>query len=153
MGKVFDEYQEQRRKLVEAYIQPTRITFSPEGHKKALMENLASGAFMPATNPSGQATYDGWPYTVVNDQAEDVKLHNAMTDSPHARQNAITFAMKGPFGKFGAERPKTMIEIVANSLDAKTLCDIIMTWLGADCDWGDFEKELHAVVEKHGRFE
>ena len=151
MGKVFDEYQEQRRKLVEAYIQPTRITFSLEGHKRALMENLASGAFMPATNPSSPATYDGWPYSVVKDQVEDVKLHNAMTDSPRPRQRAIT--VRGTFGKFGGEEPKTMVQLVASSLDAATLCDIIMEWLGGDPHWGDFEKELHAVVEKHGRFE
>ena len=44
-------------------------------------------------------------------------------------------------------------KIVAPSLDAATLCDIIMEWLGADCNWGEFEKELHSVVEKYGSFE
>lgn len=151
MDSIFNQYREQRRKLVEAYIQPTRITFSSDGFAKMRAEHDSTSLWNTA-GPSGKPdTYDGWPYSVVNDQPEEVKLHNAMTDSPRPRQRAIT--VRGTFGKFGGEEPKTMVQLVASSLDAATLCDIIIEWLGADPHWGDFEKELHAVVEKHGRFE
>lgn len=150
---ILEQYREQRRKLVEAYIQPTRITFSPAGYTKMLSEH-DSTTLHHSAGPAGKPnTYDGWPYSVVNDQQEEVKLHNAMTDSGRPRQRAIT--VQGTFGKFGGQEPKTMVQLVASSLDAATLCDIIREWLDADdaTHWGDFEKELHAVVEKHGRFE
>jgi len=158
--KLFDEYFRQRSDLVEASHTPRTVLFSQAGYSRAMKEA------MPDTNHFDGAaglprTYCGLPYVIdPAATAELVVTHESvenisqrMEAGRRFRQNAISFAMKGPFGKFGAEEPKTMIEIVASSLDAATLCDIIMHWLGADCDWGDFEKELHAVVEKHGRFE
>jgi hypothetical protein len=152
MSSILEQYREQRRRLATAYIMPTRITFSGPGYTKMMSEADSMTLMLNPNTPAGQpTTYDGLPYSVVNDQPEEIKLHNSMTDS--GPQRAIKFAMKGSFGKLGTEEPKTMVEIVAQSLDAATLCDIIMHWLGADPHWGDFEKELHAVVERHGRFE
>ena len=149
MGSILEQYREQRRKLATAYIMPTRITFSASGYTKMMSEADSMTLMLNPNTPAGQpTTYDGLPYSVVNDQPEEIKLHNSMTDT--GRQRAIT--IKGTMGKLG-EEPKTMVQLVASSLDAATLCDIIMEWLGADPHWGDFEKELHAVVEKHGRFE
>lgn len=70
-----------------------------------------------------------------------------LIDFARARQNAITVKIDGIMS--GAP----VVEILAQNLSAAQLCDIIMAWLGQDPHWGDFEKELHAVVEKHGTFE
>lgn len=152
MSTILEQYRDQRRKLATSYIIPTRITFSHDGYKKMMCEADSMALMLNPNTPAWDPpTYDGLPYSVVNDQPEEVKVHNAMTDT--GRQNAITLQMKGTFGKLGTEEPKTMVQIVAQSLDAATLCDIIMHWLGADPHWGDFEKALHKVVEEHGRFE
>lgn len=147
MGSIFEQYREQRRKLAASYITPTRITFSPAGYTKMMSEHESTSLNNTATPAASPSTYDGWPYNVVNDQPEEVKLHNAMTDSPRGRQNAITVKIDGIMS--GAP----VVEILAQNLSAAQLCDIIMAWLGQDPHWGDFEKELHAVVEKHGTFE
>jgi hypothetical protein len=66
----------------------------------------------------------------------------------YSRQNAITVKVDGIMG--GAP----VVEIIAANLTAAQLCDIARAWLDADCQkWGDFEKELDAVIVKHGRFE
>lgn len=158
--KLFDEYFRQRSDLVEASLTPHTVLFSQPGYSRAMKEAMPDSNHFDGA-AGAPRTYCGLPYIidpalpselVVTHEAPEL-VSQRLQAGNRQRQNAITFAMKGPFGKFGAEQPKTMVQIVANSLDAQTLCDIIMTWLGADCDWGDFEKELHAVVEKHGRFE
>lgn len=152
MTTVYEQFLEQRGRLARSYITPTAIVFSTNGHMKAMRENRENGAFVPATSPGGSPTYSGLPYSIDREQEEDIKVLTAMTHTP---SNAVRFAMRGPFGKFGSERPKTMIEIVANSLDAATLCDIIRAWLDGDdaTHWGEFEKALDRVVVEHGRFE
>ena len=85
--------------------------------------------------------------------------HNAdriMAELPSPEvKRAIRFAMSGPFGKLSEEDPKTMIEIVAQSLSAAQICDICRAWLDSDdaTHWGKFEKELDRLIVTHGRFE
>lgn len=149
MTTIHEQYREQRRKLAESYIMPTRITFSPAGYTKMRAEHDSTSLWNTA-GPSGSPdTYDGWPYSVVNDQAKEVKLHNAMTDQPRPRQNAITVKIDGIMS--GAP----VAEIIAANLKAAQLCDIIRAWLDSDdaTHWGDFEKALDKVLEEHGRFE
>ncbi len=148
MTTIHEQFLEQSARLARSYIAATGVTFSPDGHMKVMRENQENGSFAFDNSSS----YCGLPYSVDKDQKEDIKVLNAMTHTPNS---AVRFAMRGPFGKFGSERPKTMIEIVANSLDAATLCDIIRKWLDGDdaTHWGEFEKELDRVVTEHGRFE
>lgn len=159
MSSLFEEYFRQRSDLVEADKKPIGVSFNNAGWMKAMKEEHDAGRDHNITHgPS--ATYCGLHRWIDPEQEAEL----VVTDKTQVqwfedrranrrRQNAISFAVKGSFGKLGTEEPKTMVEIVAQSLDAATLCDIIMHWLGADPHWGDFEKELHAVVEKHGRFE
>lgn len=69
-------------------------------------------------------TYCGLPYEVRPQQTGRVALH----DNAPGRRAKMTAAQ---------------------------LCDVIRDWLDADdaTHWGDFEKELDAVVVRHGRFE
>lgn len=149
MATILEQYRDQRRKLHGAYIQPTRITFSLAGYRKMMAEADSMTLMLNTATPAGQPpTYDNLPYSVVNTQAEEVKVHNAMTDT--GRQRAIS--IKGTMGKLGGE-PKTMVQLVASSLDSPTLCDIIMEWLAACTDIGPFEIALRNAVEQHGKFE
>lgn len=153
MTTVYEQFLEQRGRLARAYIAPTAIVFSSEGHMKAMRENRENGAFVPATSPGGLPSYSGLPYSIDKEQKEDIKVLNAMTHSPGNR--AIRFAMSGTFGKLSGEEPKTMIEVIAQSLDAATLCNIIRAWLDNDdaTHWGKFERGLDRLLETHGRFE
>ena len=157
MTTLFDEYFRQRSDLVEADKKPIGVVFSNEGWMKVLKEDHERSS--PMVTPAPSSTYGGLHRWIDPEQTVDivvteltqVEWFERKRTSRH-RQNAIKFAMKGSFGKLG-EAPPTMIEIVAQSFDAQTLCDIIMHWLGADPHWDDFEKALHKVVEEHGRFE
>lgn len=149
MTTIHEQYREQRPKLAESYIMPTRITFSPDGYTKMRAEHDSTSLWNTAGPSGAPNTYDGWPYSVVNDQAEEVKLHNAMTDGPRQRQNAITIKIDGIMS--GAP----VAEIVAANLTAAQLCDIARAWLDSDdaTHWGEFEKGLDELIVKHGRFE
>lgn len=159
MGKLIDEYFQQRADMAANGIVARTVLFSPHGFMRAMSEDGANSChFSPLLKlPS---TYGGLPYVIdQNLSSEFVVTHESvdlmsqrLQASQRARQNAITFAMKGSFGKFNKE-PPTMIKLVAQSLDTPTLCNIIMAWLEQDLHWGDFEKELSEVVKKHGRFE
>lgn len=163
MSTMFDEYFRQRSDLVEAGKKPIGVVFSNEGWMKVLKEDHERSS--PMVTPGPSSIYGGLHRWIDPELKVDIVVthltqvawfeeNRLMRERNRTRQNAISFAMKGTFGKLGDQpEPKTMIEVVAQSLDAATLCDIIMHWLGADPHWGDFEKELHAVVEKHGRFE
>lgn len=154
---IFDEFWKQRGKFHGSEQEARTVIFSYEGWNKAQREQLTADNCIQYTPP----TYCGLPHLIDPTQAADIVVtHEYLAEvqarvlpagTHRPRQRAIT--VRGTFGKFGGEEPKTMVQLVASSLDAATLCDIIMEWLGADCNWGDFEKELHAVVEKHGRFE
>lgn len=161
MTTIHEQYREQRRKLAESYIMPTRITFSPAGYTKMRAEHDSTSLWNTA-GPSGSPdTYDGWPYSVVNEQAEEVKLHNAMTDQPRGRQNAITVQLSfdAANGQCLADgqpvgEPITTAQIIGSALTAAQLCDIIRAWLDADCQkWGKFEHALDDVLERYGTFE
>lgn len=156
MTTIYDQFTEQRRNLARKYMTPSCVVFSQSGHKQAMRENIHSQLFMPALSAGGRATYGGLPYSIIPDQeAAPAITVLAELPSPPA-QRAIRFAMRGMFGKLdAASPPKTMVEVVAQSLDAATLCDIIRTWLDSEdaTQWGDFEKALDRAVVEHGRFE
>jgi hypothetical protein len=157
--KLFDEYFRQRSDLVEANLTPRTVLFSQAGYSRAMKEAMPDSNHFDGA-AGAPRTYCGLPYIIDPAlAAELVVTHEApelvsqrLQAGKRQRQNAISFAMKGSFGKLG-EEPPTMIKLVAQSLDAATLCDIIMEWLGQDPHWGDFEKALHKVVEEHGTFE
>jgi len=152
---IFDSFWRQRGELRIKEQEARTVLFSYDGWNKAMMEDLTSRDSVRHAPP----TYCGLPRFVDPKQTDDIvvtheypaEVQQRLGTEPRQRQRAIT--IQGTMGKLGGEEPKTMVQLVASSLDAATLCDIIMEWLGADPHWGDFEKELHAVVEKHGRFE
>lgn len=153
---IYDEFWRQRGELKHKEQEARTVIFSYEGWNKAQRELPTADNCIRYTPP----TYCGLPHLIDPTQAADIVVTNeylaevqarVLPATPH-RPRQRAFTMHGTLGKLG-EEPKTMVQLVASSLDAATLCDIIMEWLGADCNWGDFEKELHAVVEKHGRFE
>lgn len=152
MSTLFEEYFRQRSDLVEADKKPIGVVFSHDGWSKALKEEADAGRNMVTQGPS--ATYGGlhrWidpelkVDIVVTEKTQVEWFEDRRRNRP--RQNAITVKIDGIM-----DGPP-VVEILAQNLTAAQLCDIIMTWLGQDPHWGDFEKELHAVVEKHGTFE
>lgn len=129
----------------------TRIIFSEEGFLEAKREGDGS---LAGGNADGTiTTYMGIPYSVHAGQLAPIRVQSTQSYPPNS--TAIRFAMHGTFGKLGHAEPKTMIELVAQSLDAATLCDIIRKWLDGDdaTHWGEFEKALDRAVTEHGRFE
>ena len=156
--KLFDEFFRQRSDLVEASKTPRTVIFSTEGWRKALKEMEDAGAGYAHNIVHGPSpTYCGL-HRCTDDRPNrpDIvvsELTQAEYFAPRPRQRAIT--VQGTFGKFGGQEPKTMVQLVASSLDAATLCDIIREWLDSDdaTHWGEFEKALDEVVTKHGRFE
>lgn len=146
---IYEQYIEQRGRLAASYIVPTRITFSPTGYANMMREKESMTMMLNLGSAKEQpGTYDGLPLSVVNEQTEEVKIHNAMTDPPK-RQNAITVKIDGIMG--GAP----VVDIIAANLTAAQLCDIIQAWLDSDdhSHFGAFEKGLKEVLTKEGRYE
>lgn len=151
MTALFEEYFRQRSDLVEADKKPIGVVFSHEGWSKALKEEQDRGRNMVTQGPS--ATYGGlhrWidpelKVDIVVTEKTQVEWFEGKRHRP--RQNAITVKIDGIM-----DGPP-VVEILAQNLTAAQLCDIIMSWLGQDPHWGDFEKALHKVVEEHGTFE
>ncbi len=157
MGKIVEEYFRQRSDVVEASQTPRTVVFNEAGYLRAMKEVEAGEQHFAQE----KRFYCSLPYVIdPRQKAEIVVTHDYKHEverrmyapRPRELRAAITFSAKILPGE--QPEPKTMIEVVAQSLDATTLCDIIRTWLDADCQkWGDFEKELDAVIVKHGRFE
>jgi hypothetical protein len=157
--KIIDEYFRQRSDVLEASQTPRTITFNHAGYSRAMKEEQADTCHFNMNPGTGPRTYGGLPYVIdPRQEAKIVVTHEPphevdqrVRDSqrrPYQRQNAITVKIDGIMS--GAP----VVEIIAANLTAAQLCDIARAWLDADCQkWGDFEKELDAVIVKHGRFE
>lgn len=154
--KIIDEYFRQRSDILEASQTPRTVIFNHAGYARAMKEAMPSESHfnMNPQGPDGR-TYANLPYVVdPRQEAEIVVTHEnrwaventVRNGKPH--QNAITVKIDGIM-----DGPP-VVEIIAANLTAAQLCDIARAWLDADCQkWGDFEKELDAVIVKHGRFE
>jgi len=155
MGKpIHEQFLEIAERLERKGTPAVRVIFSPNGYMKAMREQRDN--FFPQDVPP--TTYMGLPYTIRSDMAGDIGLHTEF----EPRRDAVTVqlgftAATGhvtvdgkPHGK-----PINILQIVGSSLTAAQLCDIIQAWLDSDdaSHFDDFEKELQAVVERHGRFE
>lgn len=75
MSSIFEQYRQQRRKLVEEYIRPVRITFNPDGFDKMRSEYESTATWNTAGPSSRPNTYAGFPYEIVSEQVEEIKLH------------------------------------------------------------------------------
>lgn len=150
---IFDEFWKQRGKFHGSEQEARTVIFSYEGWNKAQREQLTADKCIRYTPP----TYCGLPHLIDPTQAADIVVTHEYVAEVQARvlpagrhaprQNALKLSVDM------SDASKTQVQIVGEALTAAQLCDIIMAWLGADPHWGDFEKELHAVVERHGSFE
>lgn len=145
MSTIFDQYTEQRRKLAEAYIQPTRITFSSVGRDKMLRELASDTLHVLARQGVNEAnTYQGLPYLVDHAQQEDIKLHNAMAD--YKPRGVVSFRVDH------LDPHQTTMEVAGQALTKPQLCDIINAW----CEANPKEKLAAALdedVRRYGSFE
>lgn len=133
-----------------------RVVFSDHGYRKMLNERRSWEVASDPFNPP--RTYMGLPYSVLPGMAGEIGLHPDYEPTRGAVTIKLGFdATSGRVlvdGKPHGE-PVSMMQIVGKSLSAAQVCDICMAWLESDdpTHWGTFEKELFAVIEKHGRFE
>lgn len=138
---LYDDFMEQRRRLMVAYIMPTFTSFSPDGFMQAMKDHADSfGNYGPTMKPT---TFMGLPYKVDNAQTELLKVQSTCDSPP------ISFRVDH------LNPHQTTMQIVGKSLTAAQLCDIARAWLDADdaSHWGEFEKGLDELITKHGRFE
>ena len=145
MKSILEDYREQRRRLSEAYIMPTRITFSAEGYLKAkamtdaysLMDNFLTGV---------PQTFDGLPFNVVRDQHEDIKVHNAMTDV--RARGSIAVRLSADL----SDARKTVADIIGGNMSEDQISDIVMGFVEAN-PRSQLAAALKEAVRLHGRFE
>lgn len=152
-----DQFIEIRQRLVRDGKLPVRVVFSPEGHRKALKENLEGQGFNPRTLNS-PPTYMGLPYKILPNMRGDIGLHTEFEEMRGAATLKLGFdASNGQVTVDGRPHgePLSIMQIVGQHLSAAQLCDIIRAWLDSDdaTHWGDFEKTLDRAIVEHGRFE
>lgn len=123
-------------------LKPTKIYFSESGYTEARAE--LGDMFSDIDIDGCFMKYMGVRFIVQAGQLAPIRVTTVEPPMP----SGITVGLRGI-----APGETSAIKIVAEQLTAAQLCDIIMHWLGADSNWGDFEKALHKVVEEHGRFE
>lgn len=169
MTQLHEEFLRQLGEVERAQQTARVVVFNLLGYRKAKHEDyVVMGNFMREQSVGG-LTYCGLPYIIDKSQSEEIVVTHEHLFSveqrikgtrAEPRQNAITVRLS--FDKSAMQclldgtpigEPITTAQIVASSLTADQLCDIIMAWLGNDPDWGDFEKALKKVVDEHGSFE
>jgi hypothetical protein len=144
MSKIFDQYAEQRAELVEAYIRPTRITFSTAGYRKMMGEHESGVHHVFSSKQHRPHTYCGLPYLVDRAQQEDIKLHNAMTDAP--QPSAVLFRVDH------LDPHQTAMQVAGQGLSKAQLCNLISAWTGANPE-GPLSAALSEAIIAHGSFE
>lgn len=105
---------------------------------------VAAGAAIARAEPS---------FSELIHQAADVRetLHYAVKGDLNASAEIRTEARRA-VGIIGTLAARLMAEVSAPPappVTADELLAIIGTWLARDCDWGEFEKALDALVEAH----
>lgn len=122
---------------------PSGITFSQDGYMRAMMED-DSCAFSFREN--GAPTYLGMEVTVSETLQGVFQI-----DYGEKKHGRVTMEINPASLLAGI----SVFEVIGSTLSAAELCDLIQGFLETDdpCAWGPFEKALHDVVQKHGRFE
>lgn len=123
---------------------PTGITFSHDGYMRAMMED-DKGAFRLSGVDGKPTTYLGMVVHISETLQGPFQLDYGKKHG-HVTMEINASTLLGGISVY---------EVIGATLTAAELCDIIQGFLDTDdpCAWGPFEKALHDVVTKHGRFE
>ena len=129
--------------LASTHDTPSGITFSQDGYMRAMMED-DSCAF--ALREKGSPTYLGMDVSISETLQGSFQIDYG---GKKAGQVTVEFDASKMIGAI------SIYEVIGSTLTAAEVCDLIQGFLDSDdpCAWGPFEKGLHDLIRKHGRFE